>query len=345
MNSEDQNVDKPMQEVSRVSKPLMEKRRRARINQSLAELKGLLLEAVKPENPRHSKLEKADILEMAVRHLQGLHRQERAATLVNDSQLKNKFLVGFEECLREVELYLKKQDDIEENTLKQLLQHLVKRVQDFKDTEHLELHSSSPQLQLHSATIQHCNSSGCDVMQSCCHFKEIPDSSVSSSCRNDSLSSNCRNDSLSSNCNKSSCCTVGITQFCLVPKRLANGDLALVLPQNLVRDANDLHQKSSTASAFKLLPVNLDSPALTQEISTNPFLPKPDSSMFCSAEKYTSSESLSPISSETSDFSSDESVGRSQESQTLRLSLPATFNFVDFPDNRSPMLDNVWRPW
>ncbi|XP_013794209.1 protein hairy-like [Limulus polyphemus] len=331
MNNEDQNVDKPTQEGSRVSKPLMEKRRRARINQSLAELKGLLLKAIKLENPRHSKLEKADILEMAVRHLQGLHRQQRAATLVNDSQHKNKFLVGFEECLREVELYLKKQDDIEENTLQQLMQHLVKRVQDLKDTENGDLHSLSPRLQLHSSTIQHCNSSCCDVMESCCHSKKIPDSSVSSSCRNS---------------NKSGCCTVGITQFCLVPKRLANGDLALVLPQNLARGANDLEQKPSTASAFKLLSMNLDSSSFPQEISsTNSFLAKPDSSLYCSAEKYTNSESLSPIPSETSDFSSDESVGISQEPQTFRLTHPTTCNFVGFPDNRSPMLDNVWRPW
>lgn len=56
----------------------MEKRRRARINQSLAILKALILEATKATNtksgdahqPKHTKLEKADILELTVRHFQ-----------------------------------------------------------------------------------------------------------------------------------------------------------------------------------------------------------------------------------------------------------------------------------
>uniref|UniRef100_A0A8B9SYQ1 Hes family bHLH transcription factor 4 n=1 Tax=Anas platyrhynchos TaxID=8839 RepID=A0A8B9SYQ1_ANAPL len=46
------------------SKPIMEKRRRARINESLGQLKTLILDALKKDSSRHSKLEKADILEM-----------------------------------------------------------------------------------------------------------------------------------------------------------------------------------------------------------------------------------------------------------------------------------------
>lgn len=67
----------------------MEKRRRARINQSLAILKSLILESSKSQGPggsgvkgsdnnattggasnKHTKLEKADILELTVRHFQ-----------------------------------------------------------------------------------------------------------------------------------------------------------------------------------------------------------------------------------------------------------------------------------
>lgn len=56
----------------------MEKRRRARINQSLAILKALILESTKANStkngdthqPKHAKLEKADILELTVRHFQ-----------------------------------------------------------------------------------------------------------------------------------------------------------------------------------------------------------------------------------------------------------------------------------
>lgn len=48
----------------------MEKRRRARINQSLAMLKTLILDSAKMDNTKHTKLEKADILELTVRHFQ-----------------------------------------------------------------------------------------------------------------------------------------------------------------------------------------------------------------------------------------------------------------------------------
>ncbi|XP_032502951.1 transcription factor HES-4 isoform X4 [Phocoena sinus] len=56
------------------SKPVMEKRRRARINESLAQLQSLLLDALRKESSRRSKLEKADILELTVKHLQSLRR-------------------------------------------------------------------------------------------------------------------------------------------------------------------------------------------------------------------------------------------------------------------------------
>lgn len=51
------------------NKPIMEKKRRARINHCLNQLKSLILETDN-ERSRHSKLEKADILEMTVRYLQ-----------------------------------------------------------------------------------------------------------------------------------------------------------------------------------------------------------------------------------------------------------------------------------
>uniref|UniRef100_A0A8V0ZG44 Hes family bHLH transcription factor 2 n=1 Tax=Gallus gallus TaxID=9031 RepID=A0A8V0ZG44_CHICK len=50
-------------------KPLLEKRRRARINESLNQLKTLILPLVCKDSSRCSKLEKADILEMTVQFL------------------------------------------------------------------------------------------------------------------------------------------------------------------------------------------------------------------------------------------------------------------------------------
>ncbi|XP_049769061.1 transcription factor HES-4-like [Schistocerca cancellata] len=82
------------------NKPLMEKRRRARINQSLAALKTLILDSARLEqNTKHSKLEKADILELTVRHLQ---RQKA----LGSSSVLSKFRAGFQECAREVGRFL-----------------------------------------------------------------------------------------------------------------------------------------------------------------------------------------------------------------------------------------------
>ncbi|KAF5282351.1 hypothetical protein FQR65_LT14340 [Abscondita terminalis] len=72
-----------MDKVDKIRKPLMEKKRRARINDSLETLKQILLDSKttlkestqKKNGQRTAKLEKADILEMTVRYLQHLHNK------------------------------------------------------------------------------------------------------------------------------------------------------------------------------------------------------------------------------------------------------------------------------
>ncbi|XP_013780679.2 protein hairy-like [Limulus polyphemus] len=338
MESEDLNVDTAKQEGKRISKPLMEKRRRARINQSLSEMKNLLLDAIKPDNPRHSKLEKADILEMTVRHLQDFHRQRRTATLVNDPQLTNKFLVGFEECVREVELYLKKQDGVKEDTRQRLLQHLTKRVKNIKETENEESDSLSPLPRTYSATIQHCRSSCSDSTEYCCHVNKSPDTTASSNGYGERRSSN------SSGCG---CCSVGIAEFHLVPKRLSNGELALVLPQKITSAVNCLDKKLCSVSALGLTHSDSDSSTLHQDVpsAVSSSWHEADSTVLGPTHKHFSSETPSPMSSEASDVSSDESVGRPREPQQAHPSHPLDHSFLVSPGDHSPFPDNVWRPW
>ncbi|XP_044577353.1 protein hairy [Cotesia glomerata] len=107
----------------RANKPLMEKRRRARINQSLAALKALILDSARLENTKHSKLEKADILELTVRHLQ------RQRTLAQPGL--SRYKAGYQDCSREVGRYLDAPDIITGNTTpmdpavkQRLLRHL-----------------------------------------------------------------------------------------------------------------------------------------------------------------------------------------------------------------------------
>ncbi len=58
-------------------KPLLERKRRARINKCLDELKDIMTVALQAQGENVSKLEKADILELTVRHLQKLQQSQR----------------------------------------------------------------------------------------------------------------------------------------------------------------------------------------------------------------------------------------------------------------------------
>nr|XP_039250505.1 uncharacterized protein LOC120328154 [Styela clava] len=105
------------------SKPMMEKRRRARINNSLNELKTILLEALKKDTTRHSKLEKADILEMTVKYLRRLERQRVTAIRMNPAVV-NKYKAGFNECRNEVTKFLSTHEGVAVDVRTRLLSHL-----------------------------------------------------------------------------------------------------------------------------------------------------------------------------------------------------------------------------
>lgn len=114
-------------EPRRANKPLMEKRRRARINQSLAALKALILDSAKADNTKHSKLEKADILELTVRHFQRHRSLDTAGVL--------QYRAGYADCVREVQRYLDTPDAhtmtlIDQGVRQRLLRHLDGCIQD-----------------------------------------------------------------------------------------------------------------------------------------------------------------------------------------------------------------------
>lgn len=102
----------------------MEKKRRARINNSLNDLKALILDALNKDPSRHSKLEKADILEMTVRHLQKLQRQQVATSIVNDGAVLNKYRAGFSECATEVSRHMGNMEGVDQSLRQRILSHL-----------------------------------------------------------------------------------------------------------------------------------------------------------------------------------------------------------------------------
>ncbi|XP_053308109.1 transcription factor HES-2 [Spea bombifrons] len=104
-------------ELRKTMKPLMEKRRRARINESLNQLKTLILPLIGKDNSRYSKLEKADILEMTVRFLKDF----------SPAQAQNsadKYKEGYKACIERLGDILTKSSMMSSETSNRLLDHL-----------------------------------------------------------------------------------------------------------------------------------------------------------------------------------------------------------------------------
>jgi hairy-and-enhancer-of-split protein len=97
---------------------------------------------------RHSKLEKADILEMTVKYLENLQRQQAAMSQATDPSIINKFKAGFTECANEVGRF----PGVEPQVKRRLLQHLSNCLSGVK-TEASQMQPQTPQPQP-QATVQ-----------------------------------------------------------------------------------------------------------------------------------------------------------------------------------------------
>ncbi|KAK6472270.1 mRNAion factor HES-5-like [Huso huso] len=109
------NLALSSKEKLKMRKPLVEKMRRDRINVSIEQLKKLLQNEFKAHHPS-SKLEKADILEMAVGYL----RQNSQPASFKTPQ--HSYNDGFSQCLEETLRFLSFQDPTKESQF-QVLNH------------------------------------------------------------------------------------------------------------------------------------------------------------------------------------------------------------------------------
>lgn len=73
---------------------------------------------------RHTKLEKADILEMTVKHLQSVQRQQLNMAIQSDPTVVHKFKTGFVECAEEVNRYVSQMEGIDSGVRQRLSAHL-----------------------------------------------------------------------------------------------------------------------------------------------------------------------------------------------------------------------------
>uniref|UniRef100_A0A914XMF4 BHLH domain-containing protein n=1 Tax=Plectus sambesii TaxID=2011161 RepID=A0A914XMF4_9BILA len=91
----------------RRKKPLMEKKRRQRFNSNLGELMMLVLDK---DQAGSTKVEKADVLEHAVRYLRNVENQRLVSAIVRDRSVSEQFLAGFGDCKKAVENFVRKND-------------------------------------------------------------------------------------------------------------------------------------------------------------------------------------------------------------------------------------------
>lgn len=126
----------------KVMKPLLERKRRARINRCLDDLKDLMVNALQSEGENVSKLEKADILELTVQHLRKTQRQKR---LANSSPVieSDRFRAGFKHAANQVSLCLSSIPNVDVELGRNLMVHLAHRLNELDTVQPLTIQTKS----------------------------------------------------------------------------------------------------------------------------------------------------------------------------------------------------------
>ncbi|XP_058157234.1 transcription cofactor HES-6 [Dasypus novemcinctus] len=101
-------------------KPLVEKKRRARINESLLELRLLLAGA-----EVQAKLENAEVLELTVRRVQGALRGRAREREQLQAEASERFAAGYIQCMHEVHTFVSTCQAIDATVAAELLNHLL----------------------------------------------------------------------------------------------------------------------------------------------------------------------------------------------------------------------------
>lgn len=107
-------------------KPMLERKRRARINKCLDELKDLMVATLESEGEHVTRLEKADILELTVSHLQKM-KQQKSRAGGNIPQTEG-FRSGYIHAVNEVSRSLSEIPGVNVQLGTQLMTHLGQRL-------------------------------------------------------------------------------------------------------------------------------------------------------------------------------------------------------------------------
>ncbi|NXH13942.1 HES6 protein, partial [Bucco capensis] len=104
----------------RTRKPLVEKKRRARINESLQELRLLLA-----DSEFQAKLENAEVLELTVRRVQAVLERRSLEGGRLHREASERFAAGYIQCMHEVHTFVSSCPGIDATTAAELLNHLL----------------------------------------------------------------------------------------------------------------------------------------------------------------------------------------------------------------------------
>ncbi|XP_028927763.1 transcription cofactor HES-6-like [Ornithorhynchus anatinus] len=110
-------------EERKLRKPLIERKRRERINNCLDQLKEAVVGAFHLDQ---SKLEKADILEMTVKHLQNIQNNKIMEESTEGLEAQQRFSTGYIQCMHEVHNLLLSCEWMDRTLGARLLNHLLK---------------------------------------------------------------------------------------------------------------------------------------------------------------------------------------------------------------------------
>ncbi|XP_057713042.1 transcription cofactor HES-6 [Corythoichthys intestinalis] len=103
----------------KMRKPLVEKKRRARINDSLHELRALMA-----DTELQSKMENAEVLEMTVRRVESI-LQNRAQDVSIRHDARERFAAGYIQCMHDVHTFVSSFPGLDPDVGAELLNHLL----------------------------------------------------------------------------------------------------------------------------------------------------------------------------------------------------------------------------
>ncbi|XP_063588897.1 transcription factor HES-1-A-like [Penaeus indicus] len=286
---------KPVSEARKIRKPLMEKKRRERINTSLNDLARLLTDAkmVKSDGGKANKLEKADILELTVKHLKALKTEGgdvRAENSSTEEPASASYKEGFTKCMGVVDQTLSKagKDALRERLLTHL-QSCLKTLQPVASpTDARDAHTPQPS----EDTPSRLAAPDAPVTPATSEGPQEPSTVQQEGAKDDSASKDSANPESAAK---------EAPRFTLVPTRLPTGAVAfliqggldprLLLPQDLTVIS------SSAASVPAPTPVAPHTPAAPPATSTVqcPPTPPPSSTPCAPAPSPSASPSATPI--------------------------------------------------